>query len=74
MKDLIYKNHKSANQTKEEFAVQLLDAIMKNKDGIVDFTVDDGDGDVWKYVLDVDVFRVEPDDNYLGDGKFADNH
>jgi len=74
-KELIYENYLSSKQTKVQFAMDLLDAIMNNSDGVVDFRVDDGDGDMWIYQLDINSFAVDPsNDTYLGDGNFADNH
>jgi len=72
--ELHFNNHISGEESKEEFALRLFNAIMDCKDGFIELTVDDGDGDLWKHYIDITTHLVEPHDPYLGDGNFADNH
>lgn len=53
MRHLHFNNSSKSGQDVNKFAKQLLDEVFQNKDGIITISVDDGDGDVWKYELHV---------------------
>jgi len=55
---LHFNNHISSKQDFNKFARQLADAIIFNGNKIVTVSVDDGDGDVWKYEITIDSNRV----------------
>lgn len=57
-KHLHLNNHRSSKQDQTKFAVDLFNAIFDGT-GTITFTVDDGDGDVWKYTIDVDVEHLK---------------
>jgi hypothetical protein len=59
MKSLHFNNHISSKQTKESFGKEIFEAIFRESDGQIIITVDDGDGDVWKYTLTIDVERLK---------------
>jgi hypothetical protein len=58
MTSLHFNNHSSSKQSKEQFGSQIFDAILRENYREIIITIDDGDGDFWKYTLNVDVKRV----------------
>lgn len=56
---LHYDNRSSSKQDEKLFALRLLKEILSNPNGSFLLTVDDGDGDVWKYTIAVDSERVK---------------
>lgn len=59
MKNLHFNNHISSKQDYNKLAKMLLDAIIGQGEREITLTVDDGDGDVWKYEMDISCERVE---------------
>lgn len=55
---LHYNNSSKSEQSPESIAMKLLNQILKGN-GEFTLSVDDGDGDVWKYTISVDSERVE---------------
>lgn len=53
MKHIHFNNHSSSKQDVKQFASDVLTQITENKDGIFTISMDDGDGDVWKYEIHV---------------------
>jgi hypothetical protein len=56
---LHFNNHISSKQDVNKFARDLFDAITQSPGYLITFTIDDGDGDVWKYELVKDCERME---------------
>jgi hypothetical protein len=50
---------RTSKQDEKAIAVQMLEAIINNSEGQIILTVDDGDGDVWKYTLDISCERID---------------
>lgn len=66
MNNLHFNNHISSLQDMERslqdmerFAMKVFLEITNNKQGIFQISIDDGDGDVWKYTITIDVDRVK---------------
>ena len=59
MKHIHFNNHISSKKDVKDFASEVLTQIMQNKDGIFSFSIDDGDGDVYKYEIHVYSDRVK---------------
>lgn len=59
MKTLHFNNHVSNQLTPQQFACEVFTQIQQNKDGVFSITVDDGDGDVYKYEIHVYAERLE---------------
>jgi hypothetical protein len=49
MTSLHFNNHSSSKQSKEQFGSQIFDAILRENYREIIITIDDGDGDFWKY-------------------------
>lgn len=58
-KHLHYLNHASTKKDPKDFALSLFHAILETGDGQVTMSVDDGDGDVWKYTIDIEVEHLK---------------
>ena len=58
MKSLHLNNHISSKQDINKFAKDLFDAIVKSGYRTITMSIDDGDGDVWKYYIEVTSDRV----------------
>ena len=54
-----FNNDSTSKQDHRALAYQLMEAIMNNQGSEVILTVDDGDGDVWKYTLDISCERID---------------
>lgn len=59
MKSLHFNNHISSLQDMEKFAMKVFLEVTNNKEGVFQISIDDGDGDVWKYTIVVDCGRVK---------------
>jgi hypothetical protein len=59
MKHLHFNNYAPAKQDPKKFAMDLFDAIMQTGTGIITMSIDDGDGDIWKYTIDIDVEHMK---------------
>lgn len=59
MKHLHFNNHSSSKQCVNQFASEVLTQITENKDGIFTLSMDDGDGDVWKYEIHIYCERIK---------------
>lgn len=59
MKHLHYLNHASTKKDPKAFAMDLFSTILETGTGVITMTVDDGDGDVWKYTIDIDVQHLK---------------
>lgn len=51
-------NHISSKQDIHKFAKELFDLIVQSGHRTITMSIDDGDGDVWKYEIDVHSNRV----------------
>ena len=54
-----FHNELTSKQDEKAMAVQMLEAIINNSGDTITLTVDDGDGDVWKYTLDISCERID---------------
>jgi predicted ATP-grasp superfamily ATP-dependent carboligase len=54
-----YNNDIHSKQSYEEFAKQLMDYVLEKGIDEIILSVDDGDGDVWKYTIIVSSERVK---------------
>lgn len=59
MKNLHFNNHISSLQDMEKFAMKVFLEITNNKEGEFQMSIDDGDGDVWKYTITIDHERIK---------------
>lgn len=59
MKHLHLNNHVSSKQSVDEFAKKIFNTITQDSSGKISFSIDDGDGDVWKYQIVVFCERVK---------------
>lgn len=59
MKSLHFNNHTSSLQDMEKFAMKVFLEVTNNKEGVFQMSIDDGDGDIWKYTIVVDCDRVK---------------
>lgn len=55
MKHLHYLNHSSTKKDPKDFALSLFNAVLETGEGQITMSVDDGDGDIWKYTINIDV-------------------
>lgn len=58
-KPLYYNNHISSQQDQNRFFKDLFEAVIDNSGGIITMVVDDGDGDIWKYTIDIECERID---------------
>lgn len=58
MKSLHLNNHISSKQDINKFARELFDLIVQSGHRDITMSIDDGDGDVWKYKIEVSSNRV----------------
>lgn len=59
MKSLHFNNHISSLQDMQKFAMNVFLEITNNKGGEFQISIDDGDGDVYKYTITIDYERVK---------------
>lgn len=59
MKHLHFNNSIHSKQDINEFSRSILTQIMNNREGLFTLSINDGDGDVYKYTISVDCERVE---------------
>jgi 1,4-alpha-glucan branching enzyme len=59
MKHIHINNHISSKKPLQDSANEVLTQILENKDGIFTISVDDGDGDLYKYEIHVYCDRVK---------------
>lgn len=55
---LHFNNHASSKQDINKFAKELFDLIVQSGHRTITVSIDDGDGDVWKYEILVQSNRV----------------
>lgn len=58
MEHLHFNNHITSKQDLSKFAKDVFDTILKYHNGSFSLSIDDGDGDVWKYEISVSSNRV----------------
>jgi hypothetical protein len=58
MKNFHLNNNSKSKQDINKLASKILTAIFEENDGMIILSVDDGDGDVWKYQIHVDCDHV----------------
>jgi len=58
MKNLHFNNSVESKQSLNEFALSVFREITQTKDGGFQISVDDGDGDVYKYTITKECVRV----------------
>lgn len=58
MASIHFNNHISSKQDIDKFARELFDLIVQSGKRTITMSVDDGDGDVWKYNIEVSSNRV----------------
>lgn len=66
MEHLHFNNHITSKQDTNRFARELFDAIVQSGHRTIIMSIDDGDGDVWKYEIQVSSNRV-PEINQLNE-------
>lgn len=54
MKSLHYNNHITSKQKFDDVAIELLSQIIECGQKQILLSVDDGDGSIWKYTIEVD--------------------
>jgi hypothetical protein len=52
-------NHVTSQQSTNDLCWDLFIAVTQKKDGIITLSIDDGDGDVWKYTINVESERLK---------------
>ena len=57
MKSIHYNNHVTS-KSNPDFAKLILREILENVDGQFQISVDDGDGDIWKYTIYVECEKI----------------
>lgn len=58
MKNLHLNNSSKSQQSIDKFAMNVFLEITNNKEGEFQISIDDGDGDVWKYTVSIHYERV----------------
>lgn len=58
MEHLHFNNHITSKQDLNKFAKDVFDTILKYNNGSFTLSIDDGDGDIWKYEILVSSNRV----------------
>lgn len=58
MEHLHFNNHITSKQDLNKFSRELLDLIVQSGKRTITMSIDDGDGDVWKYEINVSSTRV----------------
>jgi len=53
-----FNNHVSSKQDTDKFARRLFDLIVQSGERDITMSIDDGDGDIWKYEIYIDVSRI----------------
>lgn len=60
MKSLHYNNSVKSKQKLSDVGNEMIRAILESGEREIILSVDDGDGDVWKYYLSVSSDKIDP--------------